>query len=693
MDERKQVTRRIFLLMIGGFVLLWRYLLRLISLQLINGKEYLAKATSTSSYTFEITAARGDIVDCHGTRLATSSTYYNAVLNKLLLGDADLNSTLQEMCEILQASNETWEDPLLISAPDLFGNYTFTSSGSDSDEASLASVKEALSLQQYATAENIMDALVDAYDLASYSLEWQRILAGIRYRMVQLEFSNSNNFTLSESVSDKTVATIKERSLTLQGIEIVETSVRSYPDGTVLPHVLGRVSKITAEQWYVEDEDGNITRPLAQQGYAMDDTIGISGLESAYETILRGTDGELEVTKDADGIIIDNAVTVQPQPGTTVMTTINADLQVAVNEILATNIASIAANNIEGAGAEACAGAVVVVDIKTGGVLAVANYPSYDQNLYSSNYSEYASDPATPLYNRALMGLYTPGSTFKPGVAASALMNGVITAKDTVYCGGTYTYYSDYQPTCTRYGHSGSINVVTALQWSCNIFFYDVGRRLGSEAYNATAYSLGLGNKTGVEVAESSGRLTTMEDSNYTNSLEIQAAIGQGNTVVTPLQMATYAASIANGGVRYQTHFVKALLDTNSGEVLEEYDPVIMETLEDTVGAFDTVQQGMMAAANTIASFASYPYTIASKTGSPQRSETYTNSSGTRKYYTNSALVAYAPVEAPEIAVSTIIEYGGGGSKAAPLVAQVFDAYFFGQAGTSTPVTEEQLLE
>ncbi len=693
MDERKQVTRRIFLLMVGSIALLGRYLLRLVSLQLINGEQYLAQATSTSEYTFDITAARGDIVDCHGVRLATSSTYYNVVMNKLLLGDDDLNETLKELCEILQASSETWEDTLLISTADANGSYVFTSTGSAGDEANLSAVKTALDLQQYATADNIMDALVDKYDLAGYDVTWQRILAGVRYRMTELSFSNSNNFTLSENVSDKTVATIKERSLTLNGAEIVETSLRTYPDGTILPHVLGRVSKITAEQWYVEDDEGNITRPLAAEGYAMNDLIGISGLEMAFESELRGTDGELKVIKDAAGIIIDNRVSVVPQPGLTVMTTINAELQASVNQILSTNIANISASNIAGAGAEANAGAAVVIDIKTGGVLAVANYPSYDQNLYSTNYSEYASDAGLPLYNRALMGLYTPGSTFKPGVAASAMLNDVITATDTVYCGGTYTYYSDYSPTCTRYGHSGNVNVVTALQWSCNIFFYDVGRRVGSDAYNATAYSLGLGIKTGVEVAESAGRLTTTEDSNYTSSLEIQGAIGQGNTVVTPMQMATYAASIANGGVRHKTHFVKALLDTHTGEVVEEYDEMVEEVLEDTVGAFATVQSGMMAAAKTTTSFANYPYTIASKTGSPQRSETYVNTAGTIKYYTNSALIAYAPVEAPEIAVATIIEYGGGGSKAAPLVAEIFDAYFFGQVGSTTPVPEGELLE
>ena len=180
---------------------------------------------------------------------------------------------------------------------------------------------------------------------------------------------------------------------------------------------------------------------------------------------------------------------------------------------------------------QANAGAVVVIDVKTGGVLAASNYPSFDQNLYAANYSAYSEDENMPLFNRALQGLYTPGSTYKPSVAVAALDTGLINRYSTVLCNGVYTYYKDYHPKCTRHGHSGNIDVVTAIKWSCNIFFYDVGRRLTSDVYDAYAYKLGLGQRTGVEVSEALGRLTTKNDSNYTESLDVQAAIDRKSVV------------------------------------------------------------------------------------------------------------------------------------------------------------------
>ena len=503
--------------------------------------------------------------------------------------------------------------------------------------------------------------------------------------MEQEDFSNLNNFILAENVSDQTVAAIKERSLTLPGVEIAETSARSYTDGTILPHVLGRVSKITAERWKVVDENGQVTYPLRDKGYAMNDVIGISGLESVYEDELRGKDGVETITRDANGVIIDTSITTEPQPGKTVMLTVNSEFQKAVDEALARNIQQIA----ETYGTAASAGAVVVLDVKDGSVLACSNYPSFDQNLYSTQYSEYSADPGLPLYNRALQGLYTPGSTYKPSVALAALLSGTITKDETVYCNGVYTYFKDYHPKCTRHGHSGDIDIVTAIKWSCNIFFYDVGRRTTSDVYDAYAYRLGLGVATGVEVGESTGRLTTKQDSNYTESLEVQAAIGQGNTVVTPVQLATYAATIANKGVRYRTHFVKALLDTNTGEVLEEVQPEIVDIIEDNMGAFDLVEQGMIGVSDTVSGLADYPYTIACKTGTPQRSETDENG----KHYTNTTMIAYGPVEDPQIALGIVIEYGGGGSRAGNLVADIFNAYFFERSNTMTPVPEGQLLE
>lgn len=689
MDEHKVVVRRLALLIAASAAIFGLYALRLIFLQLVHGEEYAARATSTTEYRFNVTAARGDIVDSAGRRIATSTTCYNVVLSRLLIGSNDLNETIRSAVEILQAGGESWNDTLLIGYADGAGHYAFTGAAdSERDQSAIAAVKEALGLQQYATADDVMERIVAEYELEGYDSTWQRILGGIRYQMEQEAFSNVNNFTLAENVSDRTVATVKEHSLTLPGVEIAETSVRSYTDGTILPHVLGRVGKITAEMWRVTDENGQVTYPLRDRGYAMNDVIGISGLESAYEEQLRGQDGVETITRDSEGVIIDTSITTEPQPGKTVMLTVNSEFQKAVDEALARNVQQIAATyNVD-----ASAGAVVVIDVKNGGILACSNYPSYDQNLYSTQYSEYSSDPGLPLYNRALQGLYTPGSTYKPSVAIAALLSGVIDRTSTVYCNGVYNYFSDYHPRCTRHGHSGDIDVVTAIKWSCNIFFYDVGRRTTSDVYDDYAHRLGLGTPTGVEVSESTGRLTTKEDDNYTASLEVQAAIGQGNTVVTPVQLATYAATIANKGVRYRTHFVKALLDTNTGEVLEETAPEVVEIIPDEVGAFDIVEEGMVGAAQTVAGLANYPYTIACKTGTPQRSE-YRLVNGRRQYYTNSTIIAYGPVEDPQIAVGIVVEYGGGGSRTGELVADIFNAYFFERSGGMTPVQEGQLLE
>lgn len=484
---------------------------------------------------------------------------------------------------------------------------------------------------------------------------------------------------MAENVSEKTVATIKENSLSLPGVEIVETSTRSYERGDILPHVLGRVGKITAERWKVTDENGQVTYPLREKGYNMNDILGISGLESAFEDELRGKDGVETITRNSDGVIISTEMTTVPEPGHTVQLTVDAAFQKAVDEALAKNIDLV--NRTYNATVNA--GAVVVISTKDGSILASSNYPTFDQNLYATNYSEYSSDPNLPLYNRALLGLYTPGSTYKPSVAIAGLDTGLINRYSTVYCNGVYNYFKDYHPKCTRHGHSGDIDVVTAIKWSCNIFFYDVGRRLTSDVYDSYAYKLGLGQKTGVEVNEAQGRLTTKNDSNYTESLEVQAAIGQGNTAVTPVQLATYAATIANRGTRYRTHFVKAILDTNTGEVLEETQPEIMDVIEDKGETFDLVKQGMIGVSQTIPALANYPYTIACKTGSPQRSESY-YVGNTRKYYTNATMIAFGPAEDPEIAIGIVMEYGGAGARTGSLVVDIFNAYFAYKDGTLT---------
>ena len=679
-NEHKTVTRRMMALIAIGAVVMGLYVMRLIFLQLVNGDSFKSQATNTTDYNFTVTAARGDIVDSSGRRIATSTTGYNVVLNKLLMGDEDLDGMLQRIVELLEANGESWNDTLLISEPDASGNYTFTAAvDSTSDQKALATMKENMGLQQYATANDVMEKLVEDYKLENYPLRWQRVLGGIHYEMQLQAFSNVNNFIMAENVSDKTVATIKENSLSLPGVEIVETSTRSYERGDILPHVLGRVGKITAERWKVTDENGQVTYPLKEKGYNMNDILGVSGLESAFEDELRGKDGVETITRNSDGVIVSTAMTTVPEPGHTVQLTVDSAFQKAVDEALAKNIDII--NRAYNSNVNA--GAVVVLSTKDGSVLASSNYPTFDQKLYSTNYSEYSSDPNLPLYNRALLGLYTPGSTYKPSVAIAGLDTGLINQYSTVYCNGVYNYFKDYHPKCTRHGHSGNIDVVTAIKWSCNIFFYDVGRRLTSDVYDAYAYKLGLGQRTGVEVGEALGRLTTKNDSNYTESLEVQAAIGQGNTAVTPVQLATYAAAIANRGTRYRTHFVKAILDSNTGKVIEETQPEVMDVIEDKGQTFDLVKQGMIGVAQTIPALANYPYTIACKTGSPQRSESYYVGS-TRKYYTNATMIAFGPAENPEIAIGIVLEYGGAGARTGQLVADIFNAYFAYKDGTLT---------
>lgn len=682
-DERKTAVRRMMLLIAAAAVIIGLYGFRLIFLQLVNGDSFTAQATNTTDYKFTVTAARGDIVDSKGERIASSTTGYSVVLNKLLMGDEDLDTMLQKIVGLLGKNGESWNDSLLIGQPDAAGHYEFTAASDNAaEQKALAAMKDNLGLQQYATADDVMEKLVEDYDLADFSLYWQRVLSGIHYEMQLQAFSNVNNFVMAENVSEATVATIKENSLSLPGVEIVETSTRSYEQGTVLPHVLGRVGKITAEKWKVTDENGQVTYPLKEKGYNMNDIIGISGLESAYEDELRGKDGVETITRNSDGVIVNTALTTVPEPGHTVQLTIDSEFQKAVDQALAKNVEWI--KNTYADSKQANAGAVVVIDVKTGGVLAASNYPSFDQNLYAAQYNEYSADENMPLFNRALQGLYTPGSTYKPSVAVAGLDTGLLNRNSTVNCTRVYTYYKDYRPRCAQHGHgNGPIDVVNAIKWSCNIFFYDVGRRLTSDVYDAYAYKLGLGQRTGVEVSEALGHLTTKNDSNYTESLDIQAAIGQGNTAVTPIQLATYAATLANRGTRYRTHFVKAILDSNTGETLEETQPEVMDVVEDKGETFDLVREGMKGVAQTIPALAAYPYTIACKTGSPQRSEGYYVGS-TYKHYTNAAMIAYGPAEDPEIAIGVVVEYGGAGARTGQLVADIFNAYYAMKDGTLT---------
>lgn len=438
--------------------------------------------------------------------------------------------------------------------------------------------------------------------------------------------------------------------------------VRTWPNGTLLPHALGFTGPITAEQW-----------PTARRrGLAMDAVIGQSGLEASYDDLLRGQDGRVLVNTGFDGAVRRTVPLREAAPGATLVLTVDSALQKELQNALLSQIEVLRTTKAAGAGRECRAGAAVVVDVQTGGILAAASVPGFDLNRYRADYAALSADAAAPLLDRVCQGLYAPGSAFKPAVAAAALTAGIDPAA-TVNCTGRYGFFSGYQPGCLQYGHGGPVDLRTALEYSCNIFFYDVGRRLGVDVFSAMARQLGLATPTGVEITEAQGRLTWSSDENYQAGLTLMAAIGQGNTAVTPLQLAAYAATLANCGQRLTLHFADRAVNAATGETVWQYAPTFT-TVPGGEGVFGPIRDGMKRMARTTRVLREAPVACAAKTGSPQLADTLPGGG----HYVNSVLIGYAPADDPQIAMAVVLEYGGGGSNAAPILRAVLDAVFGG---------------
>lgn len=443
-------------------------------------------------------------------------------------------------------------------------------------------------------------------------------------------------------------------------VRLAARGVRRWPDGTILPHTLGFTGPVTAEQW-----------PAARaQGLAMDATIGQNGLEAAYDTLLRGRDGQLQINVGLDGVTREAVQTSAPVPGCTLVLTLDADLQKTLQTALQNQMDTLRTTKGIGAGREVRAGAAVVVDVRTGGILAAASLPDFDLSRYRSDYAALSADSTAPLLDRVCQGLYAPGSAFKPAVAAAALAAGIDPAA-TVNCTGKYFYYSNYHPGCLQYGHRGPVDLRTALEYSCNIFFYDTGRRLGVDTFSAMARQLGLANDTGVEITAAQGRLTWSTDTNYQDGLTLMAAIGQGNTAVTPLQLAQYAAALANYGRKPTLHFADRAVQPATGEAVWQYEPAFTE-IPGGEAVFGPIRDGMKRMAQTARVLREAPVTVAAKTGSPQLADTLPGGS----HYVNSVLIGYAPADDPQIAMAVVLEYGGGGANGAPVMRAVLDAWF-----------------
>lgn len=440
-------------------------------------------------------------------------------------------------------------------------------------------------------------------------------------------------------------------------VRLAARGQRVWPSGALAPQQLGMTGPLTPAQRQRRPE------------LPLNAIVGQSGLEAAYDDLLRGTPGQTAVNAGRDGVLRSATSLREPTPGATLVLTLDADLQKALRSALEQQIDTLRTTRGEGQGREVCAGAAVVVDCRDGGILASASTPAYTLADYRERYAALAADPAAPLLDRTAQGLYAPGSAFKPAVAAAALAAGIDPAA-TVNCTGRYDYYSGYRPGCLQYSHSGPVDLHTALTHSCNLYFYDVGRRLGVDVFSGMAKALGLGASTGAEIPQATGRLTWSTDENYQDGLVLMAAIGQGNTAVTPLQLAGYAAALANGGCRPALHYA-AYAEDAAGRVVWEYRP--RETvIRGGAAVFAPVRAGMAAMAETLRVLRESPVPCAAKTGSPQLAETLPGGG----HYTHSVLIGFAPVEHPVIAVAVVLEKGGGGANAAPVLRAVLDWCF-----------------
>lgn len=653
--RHSSIRSAIALILVAAVVLGFGYILY--DIQIVNHDYYISRNNAVSTYTVPIEAARGDIVDRNGNTLVTNRQANTIILNAAYFPprseNAARNEILYNLIKLLEKNGEEFVNNLPLAS---IGNkLAFTD---DEDAVSVMKGPGAFNVQSYATAQNCFDVMVELYGLEDYSVADALKIGGIRYELTLKMFSIENPVTIAEDVGNETVAAIKEDQVSYLGADVKAVSFREYTDTTLAPHIIGTVRKINADEY----------ETLKDSGYGISDTIGGSGIESAMESVLRGTPGELTITVDGEGNVTEE-VTKAPIKGNTVALTIDKDLQRIAQEELKKTCDS--QNRKEGAGA------VVLTKVNTGEVLAAASYPTYDLYDYYNNYSKLANDPMQPMYNRFALGLYAPGSTFKPAMSCAALEEGVITEDTTFSCQKTFMYY-DHPFNCLQLNHgTGSkLNVSRALRDSCNVFYYNCAIKLGITKMNEYASMFGLGEKTGVEISEATGVLAgPASASKYNKTWQpgdtVQSAIGQSDNLFTTLQLANYCATIANEGTRYELHFVKAIIDSSTGSV-EETNVVVSEELPISSSTYAIVKNGMRrVAAETDIRHIYNPLAVdvACKTGT---STVKRNG----KDANNGFLISFAPYNNPEIAIASAIEWAGSGTSTSSITAALIDYYY-----------------
>ena len=648
----------------------------LYGLQVVNAAALQEEDQGTFTRTETVSASRGDILDRYGRVLVTSEVSYDVAISRsALVTDKDPNGILLELIALTEEAGLEHTDTLPVTESAPFA-YTEMSSGQRSRLADYAAHFE---LGEELTAEELMAWFREHYAVPeAYSPEEARLAAGVRWEL-EMDTLFGGGYTFASGLSQGLIAAVSERCY--PGVSIV-TGSRRVCRTPYAAHLLGRVGPMNEEQW----------AKYKELGYPLNALVGQDGAEGAFEEYLHGTEGQRVTVRNSAGEILSSYYTREPQAGADVTLTLDLSAQQVTEEALAAEIAKINADRLKEAKGEevqlAQGGACVVVQVGTGDILASASYPSYDLASFQERYADLLADPARPMVNRALQGRYAPGSTFKVVTATAGLSEGVITPLTTIYDRGIIDEYEGYSYTCWAYpGSHGTINVMEALQMSCNYFFYVTGRNVGIDAIDRYARAYGLGQPTGIELYENTGILASRDykEENVGESWYVgdtlQAAIGQSYHLFTPLQLASYCATIAGGGDRYAAHLLYGV--SGPGGFL--YPPTVLSTVEATEETFDTIHEGMyMASRYGSASyvFNSYSIPVCSKTGTAQVSEDTVN---------NAVFIAFAPKEDPEIALAVVVENGANGYYLAEVARDIFD-WYFSRDPEAAPIPENTIL-
>lgn len=687
--------RLLFLgLITAGLVIL--YVATLYNLQIVEGTQNYIESTSSIVSEERVIGVRGNILDRYGRLLVSNRNCNNLLIDTdelFAMDNAEANRTILEMCAIVSANGDEYGDdlPITMTAPFEYTDMDIT------ERMLLEAWLAANDLDSDATAVEVMAKMRTRYGIDNnYSAEEMRIIAGIRYSVNVRYVINTSDYIYAEDVSIDTITALMEADI--PGFEVQVSYIREYKT-EYAAHILGYTGPIySAEEYALYKE----------KGYPLNAVVGKSGVELAFEEYLHGTDGTAQITQTSDGVVTGTVYTEAPQPGNHLYLTIDIELQGVAESALAsfvqeTNDYRTENNPIRVANGKdpqemITGGALVAIDVETGEPLCIANYPTYDLETFLEDYDELLADEeTTPLLNRSLDGVYYPGSTFKPVTALAALHENKINEATLFLCEGIYLEYADegYTPRCT--GVHGQLTVTEAITASCNLFFYQAGDALGNDLIEQYALALGLGQKTGIELSEAVGRIASPEwkdilftgaDAEWYAGDTVQAAIGQSDTMVTPIQLARYCAALANFGTVYECSILKSVSSYDYSESIFERTPTVANELDEVEPyTWGLVRDGMIGAANdpygtVFATFYGYEPTVAAKTGTTE----------TGGVTDDAAFICYAPADDPEIAIAVVVENGSAGANLAPIAREVLDYYFNFKQSTQQVEDELTLL-